>query len=91
MRYIDIADASFTDANGNTNAVKEIRFINTMPAIQFTLDVDSEWSLDELASRPDVYGRGAEGDAFKIFDGNAVAIVDAQFDYSKVRRVKIPV
>ena len=92
MRYIDIAEAAFVDPlTQNTVSVKEIRPLDLGQAIQFILEVDSDFSLDEVASRADVYGRNTEGDAFKLFDANAVAIVDAQFDYTKVRRLRIPV
>ena len=46
--------------------------------------------LDEIASRPDVYGDGHEADCYLIYDMNADAIASASFDLGMTKRLIVP-
>ena len=46
--------------------------------------------LDEIASRPDVYGEKHEGDAYLIFEMNMDLITSQSFDFAVVRSLVIP-
>lgn len=89
MRYINIGTVSFTNKNGITVPVKEIRPIPEEP-ILFELKISNDAELDEIASRSDVYGEDFEDQAFRIFDANIVAIVENGYDLSKIRKLGIP-
>lgn len=89
MRYIDVETVSFTDASGRAVAVKEMREPQAQQA-WFSLDVAGRPRLDEIASQEDVYGRGAESLAYKIFDHNRESIVDVGFDLSKLKTLEVP-
>lgn len=90
MRFNQVETISFTDINGVTRPVKDIRPIPEQ-ALSFTVELKQGDSIDEIASRENVYGAGAEGQAHRIFDFNITEIVDAGFDLSKLKRLRIPV
>jgi len=56
-----------------------------------TMDVaGASTFLDEIASRPEVYGDGHEDDAYLIFEMNMDAITSASFDFATVKQLVIP-
>jgi hypothetical protein len=89
MRYTLVPTLSFTDANGVSRPVKDLREIPAYD-VSNSIDVTSEVSCDEVASRRSVYGEGGEGLAYKIWEANIVALVDLGFDVAAIRRVGIP-
>lgn len=90
MRYNNSANVTFTDADGNTVSIKEILPV-VAPAESFLkVECEAGSSLDEIASRDSVYGAGSESSAYKIFDENIVELVDARFDMSKIRTLRVP-
>ena len=90
MRYFAIDTISFNDKNGRVVPVKDIRPIPTYQ-INFELDTKESDVLDEISSRGNVYGENGEVSGYKIFDANIVELFDAEFDISKVRRLRIPI
>lgn len=88
MRYFDIDTVSFTNKDGKSAPIKEKRPIENNP-IAFEVNTNNQL-LDEIASRKDVYGEGYEDHSYKIFDANCVEIIEAGYDLTKVRRMKIP-
>lgn len=90
MRYINADEHSFTSADGVTAAVKDILPVAPSATSFLTVACDSQTSLDEISSREDIYGEGAESSAYKIFDENIVEIVEAGFDLSKLRTLRVP-
>jgi hypothetical protein len=46
--------------------------------------------LDEIASRREIYGDGNEGEAYRIFENNVVALFEAGFDLNKLKSLRIP-
>ena len=89
MRYFTEPTISFTDAQGRTVAIKDMREPPDYTA-GFTYKKQDGELLDSVASRQDVFGEGREGDSYKIFEANLVALVDAKFILDNVRNLVIP-
>jgi hypothetical protein len=89
MRYLQIPSVSFTDANGNTRPVKDLREIPEYPNGQYIIRNASEL-VDEMASRPETYGKDGEMQSYKILEANAAAILDAGFDLTQLRKLFVP-
>ena len=89
MRYVTVPTISFTGANGVTLPVKDLREIPAYDTSR-TINVTSEVSYDELASRRSVYGDGGEGLSYRLWEANIVALVDLGFDVAALPRVGIP-
>lgn len=90
MRYAQIATVSFTDVDGNTRAIKDIRPIPRY-TIRAKIAVTERDKLDEIASRVDVYGREGYRNAYKLFDANVVKLVEHCLDMGKLRVFEVPV
>lgn len=90
MRFSGIDTVSFTNIDGKSYPVKAFREI---PAYTMAMQVDCDAGtfLDEVASRSDVWGKGAEGLAYKIFEANMLEIVGRGFDLSKLKKLTIPI
>jgi hypothetical protein len=89
-RYLDVDTITFTDIHGNSYPVKDIRPISTQ-VLNFTIPVKDGDLLDEIATRPEVFGDFAENQAWRIFDLNIAELAEANFDLSKLKRLKIPI
>lgn len=89
-RYNDVDTISFEDVNGNQFPVKDIREISSQ-TLAFEVDVKQEDLLDEVASRRETFGDFGEVQSWRIFDLNIVKLTEANFDMSKISRLKIPV
>ena len=89
-RYNDIDIIIFTDKNGNSFPVKDIRPIPSNP-IALSVVITNETDIDEVASRSDIYGDLAEDQTSRIFDANIIKLTENNFDVSKLSELKIPV
>jgi hypothetical protein len=85
-----VPNITFTDINGKTYTIKDIRPI-VPAASSFSVDKRADELLDSIAVRPEVFGDGGEDKVYKLFDQNSVAIVDANFDLTQIRKVRIPI
>jgi hypothetical protein len=54
------------------------------------LDINNESTLDEICVRPDVYGENTEDYSYKLFEANVVALMDNDFDMTKIKSLRIP-
>lgn len=88
-RYINVETVSFTDHNNRTVPVKVRRDIPDEQQV-LEIDIKSGELLDEVANRPGVYGEYGEIQTYRIFDKNIVRLTEANFDLSKIKRLKIP-
>ena len=88
MRYMDIDIITFEDSNGINYPIKDIRVIPTVPVI-FTITKHETEFIDEIATRDDIYGTGREGDSYKIYDANSIKMVENDFDFTKIKRLKV--
>ena len=88
MRYMDIDTITFEDANGISYPIKDTRPIPSLPVI-FTITKNENEFIDEIATRDDIYGTNREGDSFKVYDANAIKMVEKRFDFTKIKRLKV--
>jgi len=51
---------------------------------------DSHEPLDAVACRPQVYGDNAEGSSYLLHWAHMADILDRNFDYSFISRVRVP-
>lgn len=89
MRYIDIDTITFIDQNGFRFPVKDIRIIPDYSHL-FTIKKQPHEDIDEIATRPDVYGALTEADSYKIWDHNKVSMVENRFDVTMMQEIRIP-
>ena len=89
-RYNDIDTVSFTDKNGNSFPVKDIRPIPSNP-VALSIPITNETDIDEVSSRADIYGDLAEDQTYRIFDANIVNLTESNFDVNSLPELKIPV
>jgi hypothetical protein len=90
LRYQQIDTVSFTDIYGNSFNIKDMReYIEYQTATTTTVQNDSR--IDEIASRPEIYGDDSEGDSYRIIDHNLVVIMENNFELSGLGQIKIPV
>lgn len=89
-RYIDVDTITFTDINGKSYPVKDIRPISTQ-TLSSSIDIKEGDLLDEVASRKEVFGDYGENQAWRIFDLNVVELTQVNFDLNKIKRLKIPI
>jgi hypothetical protein len=89
-RFNNIEETVFQDPNGRGNVrIKLKRPILNEP-IGITIKLKMKTDLDEVASRPDVFGPGGEPESYRLFDANIVALGEAEFDMGKIRELRIP-
>ena len=89
MWLFDTPNTTFTDQNGNTVAIKNIKIIPSY-STQVSIPTDPNDTIDEIATRQSVYGDGMEMYAWKIFEANIIKLLEAQFDMSKIKSLDIP-
>lgn len=89
MRYIDVDTIEFTDVNGKTYAVKDIRPLEDLTTAIIIPVVDG-LMLDEVASRPDVFGIDQEGLTYKFLDLNAEKLTEQRFEVNNLVRLRVP-
>jgi hypothetical protein len=89
LRYQTVETVSFTDSLGVTRPVKEVREI---PAYDTRAIIArrAEEHLDEFATRTEVFGQGYEGETYRIWEANAVALADAGYDLASIQSLKVP-
>ena len=106
MRYFNVANATFVDWNGVSWNLKDVREVpmsqqvgqkvakyqqaSQLVPLKTIPTQGASTFLDEIASRPDVYGEGNESDCYLIFDMNADAIASASFDLASIKSLVIP-
>jgi hypothetical protein len=92
IRYTGVADVSFTDYNGNSYSVKDIRYLDASDyETWFSVELKSGDDLDEIASRKNVYRDGGEPEVYRIIEHNIIALMDCMFDTSMMKSIKIPI
>jgi len=89
MRYYLCDDVTFTDYSRGDVIIKDRREI-PVEEVRFEIDKKSSELLDEIACRPEVFGDNGEIQTYRIFDLNIAAIVQNNFDLTKIKKVKIP-
>lgn len=89
MRFIGTPTVTFTDDRGNSYNIYDFRKIPKYETAR-TLNRFSGEDFDEIFSRRDIAGEGMEAQSFQLHEANIQEILDANFNYDKIRSVKIP-
>ena len=90
MRYLNVPKYTFTDAKGISYSLYQRRAIPVYQTAKIMPKLEQE-DFDEIYTRPEIAGDGMEGSVFQLHEANLTAIIDAKFDYSKLRSIKVPV
>ena len=90
MRYENINKVDFTTREGLTVAIRDMREYPTRFLLE-NLKIKSLSDIDEIASRPEIYGQEGERLSYKIVDFNIEAIFERDFKIDKIYSLKIPV
>lgn len=90
MKWNNVDTIVFTDANGDSYSVKDIKPLETY-GIGGTVQIQQNLDLDELVSRPEYFGKGNEGRTWELIEMNAEQLVDANFDLSKIKTLLMPI
>jgi len=90
MRFFNADDATFTDEARRTARLKD-----TIPMVgraenTFEVQGSSDIALDEIATRTEAYGEGAESSAYRVFEENAVEIMENRLDMGKIKKLRVP-
>ena len=89
MRYFNQPTVVFADKDGIGFEIKETRQLEKLNTM-LNLKINEGDDLDEIATRQNIFGEDAEILSYKIFDHNAVAIVDSNYDITRIKTLKIP-
>jgi len=93
MRYLSVPTYTCPLADGRVVTVHDMRDL-TLPqnqlTPQFSMQMQADDDLDEIASRQYVYGDGGERESYKLHEMNAAALLDANYDLSKVNPLVVP-
>lgn len=90
MRYLQVEAVPFRAPDGRVVAVKIGRVVTPNTGAAARAPVLPGGTLDEVASRPEVYGAGAEGQAYRLFDENAIEIMQSRYTLEGVRELRVP-
>lgn len=87
MRYLNVPELDFTNADDITKTLKDIR----VPEVSDSYFVVEDFieALDMLAVRS--YGDNGEPLWYHIADQNWKNIVNHKFDISKIKRYEVPI
>lgn len=89
MRYIDVENITFTDANGKVYTIKDRRKIPDYQILT-TIGKNKDELADEICVKKEVYGEFTEDLSYRILEANIVKLIEARFDFSKLKEIKIP-
>jgi hypothetical protein len=89
MRWIGVPTAAFTDINGVSRTVHDMKPIETFPAVT-VIARNAADDFDEIASREAIYGAGGESQSYKLDEANIVDIFDNLLNYDALSRIKVP-
>lgn len=89
MRYVDVENITFTDANGKVYTIKDRRKIPTYTILTAIGKNDRELA-DEICIKKEIYGEFNEDLAYRIYEANIVKLIEARFDFSKMKQIQIP-
>lgn len=90
MRYYKAEEHTFETADGRHINLKDPLPIPPKAARSIPVTIDSVLMLDEIASRPKVYGEGREAEAYRIFNENIVELFEARFNTGALAVLRIP-
>lgn len=89
MRYFDSDDIIFRDADGRTHLLKDSKPIEEYTTLT-NMKIKQGDKIDEICSRTDIYGKDNEDFLYKVVEHNKVKLMNADFDFSKIKEIGIP-
>jgi hypothetical protein len=90
MRYQTVDTVTFTDRNGVSHAVKEMREIRTFETA-LELPAKEDLFIDELITRKEYYGDNQEDLTYAVADHNIVKLTESDFQVSGLSTIKLPI
>lgn len=88
-RYIAVDTIVFVDPYRGSVNIKDRRDIPSED-VAFSIDIKNGDMIDEIATRPQVFGTGGETQVYRLFDANMREIVAAGFSLENIQRLKVP-
>ena len=89
MRYKEVENVTFTTVDGKDVIIKGKRTIPEYQTMVTVQKIEGEL-MDEIITRPELYGEGNEDLAYLIFEANQKEILEVDFNLDKLTEVKIP-
>ena len=85
----EVENISFSWLDGRTYSIKDMK---VYPKYEDFIEIQLNEgdSIDEIASRVEVYGEGSEDSSYLIFEANVAQLVDNNFDLTKMHKIRIP-
>lgn len=89
-RYVNEDILLFTDADGNKVNYVDLQEIETDVVTVMDIELKESDELDEISQRSNIYSEGAEYLWYRIFDANAIPIVENDYSIKGLRKLSIP-
>jgi hypothetical protein len=89
-RYFEIDDITFTDINSNNIKIKDIREMPEYNTLA-NYDIQNNDDLDEIVSRGNYYGEGAEDLTYSLAEHNKVKLDENDYTLANLKNILIPV
>lgn len=89
MRYELVDTIAFTDVNGKTRNIKDMREYEEQVLSSF-VNINGSEFIDEIATREEFYGESSEFEIYKIVDHNIIKLFESGFDLNKIKKLEIP-
>lgn len=90
MRFNSVPTITFTDVDGDSFSVKDIRPVSTFNQ-GMSAGYQQGTVLSELITRPEYYGKNTEDLTWAVVDANIEKLVENNFDFTKIRELFLPV
>jgi hypothetical protein len=90
MRFIGVPNIIFTDVNGVSYTIKDTRPVSVFKTGNIH-KLQSGYDIDEIISRKEYYGDGAEDKSWAVVDHNLETITERDFDLTRLKEIRIPV
>jgi hypothetical protein len=90
MWMLNIDTISFSNNDGNTYAIKDIKIIPTYGNTK-NIQISENMLLDEICVDKNVYGEGKEDFSYKIFESNVMALAESGYNLNKIKTLRIPI
>lgn len=90
MRYELVDNIVFTDKDGKSVTIKDMREFPTDYLLKMIMAVSENDMIDEICCRKDVYDQDSEFMAYKIYDFNIMNLFENNFNLGSVKELRLP-
>lgn len=91
MRYINTDTIDFTDVDNVTHKITDWREIPSYQTWKNINNITEDVELDEIASRDEFFGDGAEYMNYALVEANLVKMMEADFNSKELKKIIVPV